>query len=455
MSSPAAAGDRLGHAHVLAIAVPIVLANVTTPLIGLVDTAVLGQLGDPRYIGGVAIGAMLFNLLYWGFGFLRMGPTGLTAQAEGSGDRGEIGATLMRAMLIAASAGMLLIICQQPISAISFALLNGSEAVESSALEYFAIRIWAAPAALANLAFLGWFIGMGRARTALVLQLLLNGTNAILDAWFVLALGFGVEGVAYGTLISETLAAMTGLWLALGMVKRRDITFESPRILNPAAIRRTFSVNRDILIRTLGVIFAFTWFTAKSAEAGDVILAANAVLMTLTHMAAYFLDGFAFSVETLGGQAIGAGRINRFRDAVRLSTLWAILFSAMASAVFWFAGHFIIDVLTVNEAVRASARVYLIWTALVPVTGVMAYQLDGIFIGATRTADMRNMMLLSLAVYLLMWALLTPVYGNHGLWAAILIFLSFRAVTLGLRYPALVRGAFPSAQEQTIQAGWS
>ncbi len=450
MSAPASTGakqsdDRLSHGAVLAIAVPIILANVTTPIIGLVDTAVLGQLGDPHFIGGVAIGAMIFNLLYWAFGFLRMGTTGLTAQAEGSGNMGEVGATLMRALLIAGTAGILLIVTQVPISALSFTLISGSEAVETSAAEYFSIRIWGAPAALANFAFLGWFIGMGRARTALVLQLVLNGLNAILDIWFVLGLGLEIKGVAYGTVISEVVAALAGLWLAIGMLKRRHIRFDASRILDRNAIRRVLGVNGDIMIRTMAVIFAFTWFTAKSAEAGDVILAANAVLMTLTPTAAYFLDGFAFAVETLAGQAIGAQRINRFRDAVRLSTLWAILFSTIASAIFWFGGGMIIDFLTVNEEVRSVARVYLIWAAIVPITGVMAYQLDGIFIGATRTADMRNMMLLSLAVYILMWATLTPLFANHGLWAAIVIFLSLRAITLGLRYPALVRTSFPAA----------
>ena len=450
MSAPASTGakqsdDRLSHGAVLAIAVPIILANVTTPIIGLVDTAVLGQLGDPHYIGGVAVGAMIFNLLYWAFGFLRMGTTGLTAQAEGSGNMGEVGATLMRALLIAGAAGIVLVILQIPIATLSFALLNGSQAVETAAMEYFYIRIWGAPAALANFAFLGWFIGMGRARTALVLQLVLNGLNVILDIWFVLGLGLEIKGVAYGTVISETIAAGAGLWLAIGMLKRRHIHFEVSRILDRSAVRRALGVNGDIMIRTMAVVFAFTWFTAKSAEAGDVILAANAVLMTLAHTAAYFLDGFAFSAETLAGQAIGAQRINRFRDAVRLSTLWAITFSAIASAVFWFGGGMIIDFLTVNEQVRSAARVYLVWAAIVPITGVMAYQLDGIFIGATRTADMRNMMLLSLAVFILMWATLTPVLGNHGLWAAIVIFLGLRAITLGLRYPALVRTSFPAA----------
>lgn len=434
--------DRLGHGQVLAIAVPIILANVTTPLIGLIDTAVLGQLGDPYYIGGCALGAMIFNLLYWAFGFLRMGTTGLTAQAEGSGNRQETAATLMRALQIAAAAGALLIASQSLIAWSFLSLVGGSQAVETAAREYFDIRIWSAPAGLANFAFLGWFIGIGRARTALVLQLLLNGTNAVLDAWFVLGLGLEVKGVAYGTLISEVFAASAGLYLALSLIKRRRTSFDLARIFDKVAIRRTLGVNRDIMIRTLSVLFAFTWFTAKSAEAGDVVLAANSVLMNLTHAAAYFLDGFAFAAETLAGHAIGAQRINRFRDAVKLSTLWAIAFSLAASAIFWFGGHQIIDFLTVNEQVRATARVYLFWAAIVPLAGVMAYQLDGIFIGATRTADMRNMMLISLAIYLLLWAGLTPIFANHGLWASIVIFLGLRALTLGIRYPALVRTSF-------------
>ena len=194
----------------------------------------------------------------------------------------------------------------------------------------------------------------------------------------------------------------------------------------------------------MSVLFATVWFTAKSAEHGDILLAANSVLITLTHTAAYFLDGFAFAAETLTGQAIGAKRINRFRDAVRLSTLWAIIFSVVASAIFWFGGDQIINLLTINEEVRATARTYLIWAAIIPISGVMAYQLDGIFVGATRTADMRNMMLVSLACYMLLWATLTPILGNHGLWAALVIFLGLRAITLGMRYPALVRTSFPA-----------
>lgn len=432
----------LSHAHLLAVAVPIILSNVTTPLIGVVDTAVLGQLGDPRYIGAVALGAMIFNMLYWAFSFLRMGTTGLTAQAEGGGRKAEVAATLMRALLLAGAVGGGLIVLQVPIGAAAIAILQGSEPVESSARSYFAIRIWGAPAALANFAVLGWFIGMGRAGTAFALQILLNGTNAALDALFVLGLGLEVEGVAMGTVLAESLAAACGLWLALRELRRRGAQFERALILEPGALKRTFAINADIMVRTLSALFAFSWFTAQSASQGDVLLAANAVLLHFSQVAAYFLDGFAFAAESFVGRAIGAGRRDRYRQAVRVSTLWAVVLSLCLSLAFWIAGGLMIDVMTVNAEVRATARVYLLWAVITPVIGVASYQLDGIFIGATRTADMRNMMLLSVAVYVAAWAVLTAAFANHGLWAALIVFFVARGLTLGVRLPALERDAF-------------
>jgi MATE family multidrug resistance protein len=435
----------LTHANVLAIALPIIIANVTTPLIGIVDTAVLGQLGDAHYIGAVAVGAMIFNMIYWAFGFLRMGTTGLTAQAEGSGDRDEVAATLVRTLLIAGVCGLALILLQWPVSKIAFALIGGSEPVEAGAASYFTIRIWGAPAALANYALLGWFIGRGRAGTALLLQTLLNGTNAALDALFVLVLDWGVNGVAAGTLIAESFAAICGLWLARRMLRHAGAAVNRQRTLNPTALERILSVNTDIMIRTLCIVFAFSWFTAKSAQVNDVVLAANAILLNFSYLAAYFLDGFAFSAETLVGQAIGAGKRQRFREAVRLSGIWAVILSLVLSVGFIAFGGAYIDLLTVNPEVRVAARIFLIWAALLPVAGVACYQLDGIFIGATRTADMRNMMLLSLATYLAAWVLLTQEFGNHGLWASLIVFLLARALTLGIRYPALERSAFRAA----------
>lgn len=434
------------HASVLAIALPIVASNVSTPLIGLVDTAVVGQLPGPHYIGAVALSSTIFTFLYWAFGFLRMGTTGLTAQADGAGDAIEVGAALGRAVLIAAVAGAGLIALQIPISWFAFMMVEGSAAVEGEAQSYFAIRIWSAPAALANYALLGWFIGLGRARIALLLQVLLNGVNTILDAWFVLGSGWGVAGVALGTLIAEFAAAAVGLAIAVRMLTRSGGRPVIASLLAPQHLRRAIAVNADIMIRTLCLLAAFTWFMFQSAASGDVVLAANAVLMQFVSFMAYFLDGFAFAAESLVGRAIGARNRRQFDAAVRLSSLWAGAISIALGLLLMLTGGALIDALTVSPGVREEARAYLVWAALVPVLGVACYQLDGIFIGATRSVDMRNMAIVSLAVFLAAWAILHPAFGNDGLWLALLTLNVTRAVTLAARFPALVDGAFPGAR---------
>lgn len=440
MTDGDAAAGRLRHRDVLAIALPMIFSNVTTPLIGAVDTAVIGQLGSAPLIGAVAVGATIFTVFYWAFGFLRMGTTGLTAQASGAGRRREVLATLYRALLVAGAAGCAIILLQVPTATLAFALMGASPEVEAAARSYFDIRIWSAPSAFANYALVGWFIGLGRAGMAFRLQLLLNLSNIALDGLFVLGFGWGVAGVAAGTLIAETGAAIAGLAVALGGAGR--LRLRALRVFNAAKLKRMLSVNGDIMVRTLSLLFAFSFFTAQGARAGDLILAANAVLLHFLSVSAYFLDGVAYATEALTGKAIGARDRARFADAVRLSSVWAALLSVMVACVFWFGGGAVIDLMTVNEAVRALARDYLVWAALAPVIGVACFQLDGIFIGATRTRDMRNMMLISLALYLVSWAMLTPVYGNHGLWASLMLLFAVRAVTLALRLPALRRACF-------------
>lgn len=436
------ASSDVTHRSVLAIALPIIASNVSTPLIGLIDTAVVGQLPQPHYIGAVALSSTVFTFLFWAFGFLRMGTTGLTAQADGASNPIEVGATLGRALLIAGAAGMALILLQGPVSWFAFAVVEGSAAVEGEAQNYFAIRIWSAPAALANYALLGWFIGLGRAPIALALQIFLNGLNAILDVWFVLGLGWNVAGVAFGTVIAEVAAAVVGLTIAASMLKQMGGRPAFTTVIAPQGLRRAIAVNADIMIRTLCLLAAFTWFVFQGAASGDVILAANAVLMQFVSFSAYFLDGFAFAAETLVGRAIGARNRRNFDAAVLLSSLWAGIISVLLGLLLLISGGMLIDVLTVSPEVREAARDYLHWAALVPVLGVACYQLDGIFIGATRSTDMRNMAIVSFAIFLATWAMLHPVLGNHGLWLALLTLNIARAVTLGLRFGVLVKDAF-------------
>ena len=426
------------HRSVLAIALPVMLSNVSTPLIGVVDTAIVGRIPDPAYIGAVALGALVFTFVFWAFGFLRMGTTGLTAQALGAGDAEELAAGLGRALLIAAVVGVALIALQWPIRELAFALIAGSERVEALARGYFEIRIWAAPATLANYALLGWFIGLGRTDIGLVLQLVLNLANIALDAWLVLGLGLDVRGVALGTLIAEYLAAAVGLFIAVGYMRRHGAQLRLARLLLADRLRRTLAVNRDIMIRSLALILVFVWFMAEGARHGDVTLAANAVLMQFVSMSAYFLDGLAFAAEALVGRAIGERNRTALAAAVRLTSVWAVVVAVLVSLVYLLAGPWLIDALSTDSATRGAARIYLPWAALAPLAGVWAFQLDGIFIGATRSAEMRNAMLVSLLVFLVAWWLLRP-WGNHGLWAALYVNYLARTLTLGCYYPALAR----------------
>ncbi len=429
---------RITHRGVLAIAGPIMIANVSTPLLGVVDTAVVGRIPDPAYIGAVALGALVFNFVFWAFGFLRMGTTGLTAQALGADDHPELRASLARAGLIALAVGAGLIALQWPIREIAFGLIGGSARVEELTRSYFDIRIWAAPATLLNYALLGWFIGLGRARTALALQLVLNVANIVLNVALVLGLGLGVRGGALGTVAAEIVAAGTGIVLAVRHLRGVPGTWNMAPLLERDRLARTLAVNRDIMIRSLALLCIFSWFMAQGARQGDVVLAANAVLMHFITTSAYFLDGLAFAAEALIGRAVGAADRGALSAAARVTTGWAAAIAVVASLFLLVCGPVLIDLLTVDAAARAAARTYLPWAALGPLAGVWCFQLDGIFIGATRTAAMRNAMLMSLAIFLAAWWLLTP-FGNHGLWAALLLHYVARAATLYRYYPGLVR----------------
>jgi multidrug resistance protein, MATE family len=432
------AANPLTHQRILRIAVPVMISNVSTPLIGLVDTAVVGRIPDASYIGAAAIGGLIFSFVFWGFGFLRMGTTGLTAQALGSQDVAEVAAVLGRSLLMALAAGIALIILQWPFRESAFLAVSASTRVEGLARGYFDVRIWAAPATLANYALLGWFIGLGRTDIGLVLQLILNLLNMAFDLVFVLGLGWNVRGVATGTLVAEVCAAAIGVAVAVRHVRGMGGYWSAGRILMPARLKRTLAVNGDIMIRTLALITAFFWFASQGARQGDVVLAANSILLQFISVAAFFLDGFAFATEALVGRAIGAANRAGLTTAVKMTTAWAAGVAVAVSTAFLWCGSWLIDCLTTDTAAQAAARTYLPWAALAPILGVWAFQLDGIFIGATQTAAMRNAMLTSLGIYLGAWWLLQP-FGNHGLWAAFYVHYLARAATLLRYYPKLVR----------------
>ena len=427
------------HRRVWVLAGPIMLSNMTTPLLGAVDTAVVGQLPDAAYIGGVAIGAIVFSFLFWGFGFLRMGTTGFTAQAYGAGDHDELRATLLRPLVLALGLGALLIALRAPIGMLAFELLEASPEVEALAASYYEIRIWSAPAALVNYTVLGWLLGTQRARTALVLQVALNGVNVVLDLAFVIGLGWGVEGVALASLIAETGAAALGIAVVGRILARSGGRWDWARLLRRDRVVALFRVNLDIFLRTLALVVAFGYFTAQSAKMGDVTLAANAILLHLQTIMAYGLDGFSHAAEILAGGALGARSRPAFQGAVRAATIWGFGTAVLVALAYAALGPALIELFTVLPEVRTTAEAFLPWMILSPLVSVWSFLLDGIFIGTTRTAAMRNAMAVSLLAYLGACWLLVPALGNHGLWLAFTLFMAVRAITLAVVYPRLLR----------------
>ncbi|GAA3864969.1 MATE family efflux transporter [Celeribacter arenosi] len=431
---------HLTHSRVLKIALPIVLSNATVPILGAVDTGVVGQMGAAAPIGAVGIGAVILGSIYWIFGFLRMGTTGLVSQARGAGQVGEVSAFLTRVILAGLIGGLALIALQAPAFALAFHVAPASDEVESLARSYMSIRIWSAPFSIATFGITGWLIGQERTRAVLFLQLWMNGLNILFDLWFVLGLGWGVEGVALATVIAEVTGAFWGLYLcrdAFSNAAWRD----RARVFDLARLVHMLKVNTDILIRSLLLLAIVVSFAFFGAGFGDVTLAANQILMQFVEITAFALDGFAFAAEAIVGSALGARQRSVLRRGAILTSLWGLVAVGLLSALFAFSGGTVIDIMTTATDVRAEARLYLWWMVAAPLVGLAAWMLDGIFIGATRTRDMRNMMMLSLLIYLAAVAILIPAFGNHGLWAALLVSYAARGGLLLWKYPALERSA--------------
>lgn len=424
------------HGRVLRVAGPIILSNVTVPLLGAVDTFVIGQIGLAAPLAAVGLGAVILTTFYWVFGFLRMSTSGLAAQARGAGDNAEVAATLFRALILALAAGAALVLAQALLFRGAFLLAPATDEVEALARSYLSIRIWGAPATIGLYALTGWLIGLERARAVLALQLWQNGVNITLDLVFVLGLGWGVEGVALATLIAEASGLALGLWLARA-------AFAGPlgalraRLTDRAALSLTLRAGGDIMGRSVLLQLSFTVWVFLAAGFGTVALAANHVLLQFLEITAFALDGIAFAAEALVGQAIGARAARDLHQAMRLCFQWGLGGAAMMSAAFLLAGGPIIDLLTTAPEVRAEARLYLPWLIAAPLVGVASWIWDGIFIGALLTRVMLHAMALAVAVYALAMALLIPAFGNHGLWAALMVLLVARALALWRASPAI------------------
>ncbi|MFN0262426.1 MATE family efflux transporter [Tepidamorphus sp. 3E244] len=430
------------HRSVFAIAVPMTLAFLSTPILGIVDTTVIGRLGDAALLGGIAVGAIIFDLIFTTFNCLRSSTTGLTAQALGADNERELRAALYRAVLIAIICGIVVVILQAPLLAGSLWFMGASADVSQATSDYFNIRVLGTPFGLVNYAILGWFLGLGRAGTGLALQGVLNLLNMVLNIIFVMGLGWGIAGVALGTVIGEATIALVGavlVWRELGGRWR----VEKAALLDPERLLATLIVNRDIMIRSFSLLFVFWLFTAAGARNGDIALGANAVLMNFFLLGGYFLDGFATAAEQFAGRALGARHRPAFERAVRLTVFWGFILAGSLSAILFVFGGVFVDIMTTNEAVREAARIFLPWAALTPLAGVLAFQFDGVFIGATWSVEMRNMMLVSLAIYVALWKIAEPAMGNHGLWLSLNCFLLARGLLLIWRYPKKLNAAFP------------
>ncbi|MEJ2022461.1 MAG: MATE family efflux transporter [Maritimibacter sp.] len=430
------ATSAITHRRVIRMAIPVLLANATVPILGAVDTGVIGQLGEAAPIAGVGLGSVILASIFWMFGFLRMGTTGLAAQAKGAGDHGELAALLTRVLLFGLGIGAVFILIQPILYWAGLGLSPATPEVEEMARRYMAVRIWSAPAAIALFGITGWLLAQERARAHMAILSLMNGANILLDLWFVLGLGWGIEGVALATAISEWAGFALGIWFCRAAF--RDPAWRAwGQVFHIERLVHMARVNRDIMIRTGTLLAIMVSFTFVAGSFGALAQASNQVLLQFVYITGFALDGFAFGAESLVGQAMGARQRAELRRAVRLTSFWGMITVAVLSLGFAVFGGWIIDVMTTAPDVREEARRFLPWMVAAPLIGGPAWMLDGVFIGATRSADMRNMMLVSGVIYAVALVALVPLLGNHGLWAALLISYVARGLSLWLRYPAL------------------
>lgn len=432
------------YRKIIGLAIPIILANASAPLLGLADTAAIGQTGTAADLGAIALASLIFSFVYWGFGFLRMGTTGFIAQAAGANDKAETHALLYRAILLGAGIGLVLIVLQRLIGEISINLLSASEEIKMLVRDYFYIRIWGAPATLITYSLLGAFIGLGWTRHLLMVQVFLNALNIILNITFVVGFDMGVKGIALGTVLAEWISLVLASYLLfkkLGIINPylRYLQLQS-HILNKEKLIALFKVNSDIMIRTLALISGFAYFANKGAKFGDNILAANHVLLQFVSLSAFFLDGYAHVVEMLSGRAFGAKNRQEFIEQVKHSSILAGITAFILALGIYFLSGILIPLLTKDLQVQNIAISHSFYAAIYILLSFAAFQLDGIFIGVTKSKEMRNATLISLVIFIGSAMLLTRDYGNSGLWIAFIIYVVVRGIALGAYYPRILRG---------------
>ncbi len=444
----------LTRASIFAQAWPIMLGQASVPLVGIVDTAVIGRTGDSTALAGVALGASIVMLVFWAFGFLRMGMTGLTAQAQGSGERGEVEALLLRALVIGLVLGLLLLALQWPIRQAALAIMAGGPSVDGEASGYMSGRFLGAPATLAVYAINGWLLGLGRTREALALQIAMNVANIGLDVGFVWGLGMGAYGVGLGTACAEGAALVLGLWL-VGRVAGANVLamiVRTPRnlLLDRARLARLFAVNRDIMIRTIALLALMTWFANGGARQGATTLAANHVLLQFVSVSAFILDAFAFTAEERVGSAIGHNDKARFLRAIRLTGEFSLASGAVLALIFLLLGGLVIDLIATDPEVRRTALTFLPFAAAIPLIGMPSWMLDGIFIGASYGRALRNAALAATALYIALDLALRP-FGNWGVWIAMSTSYLLRAGALAVYFPRLLKDMESPADKDTSQ----
>ncbi len=425
------------------IAAPMIVSNVSVPLLGMVDTGVTGHLESPVYLGAVAIGATVFGFLYMGMNFLRMGTTGITAQRYGAKDNDGLRVSLGQALIVSLLIAVTLLALQLPIGRLAMSLIGAEPDVEAFALQYFSIRIWSAPGTLANYVLIGWFLGLQNARAPLLIFLTINITNIVLDLWFVLGLGMKVDGVALASVIAEYTGLAVALVFAAKALRARSGHWPFARLFNVRAYAAFFAINAHLFIRTMALMFTFAFITAQGARLGGLVLAANAILINVQHLTAFALDGFAHAAEALVGKAVGEKRRDALERSVQLALKWSLIFAVGFCLLYLFLGPLLIRVLTDLPDVRSTTMRYLPWLIVSPLVSVWSFLYDGVYVGATRAREMRDIMVLSaFVVFIPAWYLLQG-YGNHGLWLAFTLFMASRGIGMHVWYRRKVLPGLP------------